>query len=65
VSDTTVSEFPYNRTAAPAVSIQYLQMVRNYIRNKYPGNYSNPVGIGPTLRDPDANNALVVVGPSY
>jgi hypothetical protein len=64
VSDTTVSEFPYTRFAAPAVSLQYLALVRNYIRTNYPGNYSNPVGIGPTLRDPDAGNNVIVVGPA-
>ncbi len=63
-SDSTVSEFPYNRFAAPAIYIQYLQLVKNYIRTNYPGNYSNPVGIGPTLRDPDANNAVIQVGPA-
>jgi hypothetical protein len=64
ISDTTVSEFPYSRFAAPAASLQYLQLVRNYIRNNYPGNYSLPVGIGPTLRDPDANNNVIQVGPA-
>ena len=63
-SDSTVSEFPYNRFAAPAISIQYLQLVKNYIRTRYPGNYSNPIGIGATLRDPDANNAVIQVGPA-
>lgn len=61
VSDTTVTEFPYLRFGAPAISIQYLQIVKNYIRTNYPGNYS---GIGPTLRDPDANNAVIQVGPA-
>ena len=64
VSDTTVSEFPYLRIGAPAISFQYLQFVKNYIRTKYPGNYSTPVGIGATLRDPDANNAVIQVGPA-
>jgi hypothetical protein len=64
VSDTTVSEFPYSRFAAPAISIQYLQLVKNYIRNNYPGNYSTPLGIGATLRDPDANNNVIQVGPA-
>jgi len=63
-SDTTVSEFPANRFAAPAVYLQYLQLVKNYIRTKYPGNYSTPLGVGPTLRDPDANNAVIQVGPA-
>jgi hypothetical protein len=64
VSDTTVSEFPYLKVAAPAISFQYLQFVRNYIRANYPGNYSTPLGIGPTLRDPDANDAVIQVGPA-
>ena len=63
-SDTTVSEFPYSRFGAPAISIQYLQLVRNYIRTNYPGNYSTPLGVGPTLRDPDANNSVIQVGPA-
>jgi hypothetical protein len=61
VSDTTVTEFPYLKTGAPAISLQYLQMARNYIRDKYPGNYT---GVGATIRDPEANNALIVVGPA-
>ena len=64
ISDTTVSEFPYLRVGAPAISFQYLQFVRNYIRTNYPGNYSTPLGIGSTLRDPDANNAVIQVGPA-
>ena len=64
VSDTTVSEFPYLRIGAPAISFQYLQFVKNYIRTNYPGNYSTPLGIGPTLRDPDANNSVIQVGPA-
>lgn len=64
VSDTTVSEFPYTRFSAPSSYIQYLQIVKNYIRTNYPGNYSTPEGIGPTLRDPDANNAVIKVGPA-
>jgi hypothetical protein len=64
VSDTTVSEFPYGRSQPPAIYLQYLQLVKNYIRTNYPGNYSTPVGIGPTLRDPDANNAVIQVGPA-
>jgi len=63
-SDTTVSEFPYLRIGAPAIYIQYLQLTKNYIRTKYPGNYSTPLGIGATLRDPDANNAVIQVGPA-
>jgi len=64
VSDTTISEFPYNRSAAPAAYLQYLQLVKNYIRNNYPGNYSTPLGVGPTLRDPDAANSVIQVGPA-
>ena len=64
VSDTTVTEFPYSRFGAPASYLQYLQLVKNYIRTNYPGNNSNPVGIGVTLRDPDANNNVVQVGPA-
>ena len=64
VSDTTVSEFPYQRTSPPAIYLQYLQLVKNHIRIKYPGNYSSPLGIGPTLRDPDAANAVIQVGPA-
>jgi Domain of unknown function (DUF4843) len=64
VSDTTVSEFPYLRFGPPAISIQYLQLVKNYIRTNYPGNYSTPLGVGPTLRDPDANNNVIQVGPA-
>jgi hypothetical protein len=64
VSDTTVTEFPYARTSAPVIYLQYLQLVKNYIRTNYPGNYSTPVGIGPTLRDPDAGNNVIQVGPA-
>ena len=63
-SDTTVSEFPYLRFGAPAIYIQYLQLTKNYIRAKYPGNFSTPEGIGPTLRDPDAGNQVIKVGPA-
>lgn len=63
-TDTTVSEFPYLRVGAPAIYIQYLQLTRNYIRTNYPGNYSTPLGLGATLRDPDAGNAVVQVGPA-
>ena len=64
VSDSTVSEFPFSRFGAPAISLQYLTLVKNYIRTNYPGNYSTPLGIGPTLRDPDANNNVIQVGPA-
>ena|SRR5215203_1087873 len=64
VSDTAVTEFTSSRFGAPSIYIQYLQLTKNYIRTKYPGNYSTPVGIGATLRDPDANNAVIQVGPA-
>src|SRR6187455_906879 len=64
VSDTTVSEFPFGRSQPPAIYIQYLQLVKNYIRTKYPGNYSFPRGIGATLRDPDNKDSVIQVGPS-
>ena len=64
VSDTTISDFPYARTQPPAIYIQYLQLVKNYIRTKYPGNYSFPRGIGATLRDPDYKDSVIQVGPS-
>ena len=64
VSDTTVSEFPYSRSQPPAIYLQYLQLVKNYIRTKYPGNYSYPRGIGATLRDPDNKDSVIQVGPS-
>jgi hypothetical protein len=64
VSDTSVSEFPYTRFSSPAIYIQYLQLVKNHIRTKYPGNYSIPIGIGATLRDPDASNLPIQVGPA-
>jgi hypothetical protein len=62
VSDTTVTEFPYLLSAAPAIYAQYLQLVKNYIRTNYPGNYSIPRGIGPTLRDPDFRDSVILVG---
>jgi len=63
-SDTTVSEFPSSRFGSPVIYIQYLQLTKNYIRTKYPGNYSTPLGIGATLRDPDASNTVIQVGPA-
>ena len=63
-SDTTVTEFPYLRVGYPAIYTQYLQLTKNYILTKYPGNYSVPEGIGPTLRDPDANNQVIKVFPA-
>ncbi len=64
VSDSTVSEFPYSRFGSPAISIQYLQLVRNYLRTNYPGNFTSPRGIGPTLRDPDNKDSVIQVGPA-
>ena len=64
VSDTTISEFPFTRFGPPVVYTQYLQLVKNYIRTKYPGNYSIPRGIGATLRDPDNKDSVIQVGPS-
>jgi hypothetical protein len=62
VGDTTTTEFPFT-APYPASYPQYLQIVKNYIRTKYPGNYSTPVGIGATLRDPDVpNNPVIQVG---
>ena len=61
VADTSVAAFPANYLQPPPIYAQYLQIVKNYILTNYPGNYS---GAGPTLRDPDANNALVQVGPA-
>ena len=64
VSDTTVTEFPIT-SPYPAAYAQYLQIVKNYIRTNYPGNYSTPLGVGATLRDPDmSNNPVIQVGPS-
>jgi hypothetical protein len=68
VSDTTVTEFPIGSHFAgqyPIAYTQYLQIVKNYIRTKYPGNYSTPLGVGATLRDPDMpNNPIIQVGPA-
>jgi hypothetical protein len=64
VGDTTISEFPYPRFSPPAITFQYLQIVKNYLRTNYPGNFSVPVGTGPTLRDPDAGNLHILVGPA-
>jgi len=62
VSDTTVSEFPFSRFGPPVVYTQYLQLVKNYLRTKYPGNFSIPRGIGATLRDPDYRDSVILVG---
>ena len=64
VSDTTISEFPFSRFGPPVIYTQYLQLVKNYIRTKYPGNYSIPRGIGATLRDPDNRDSVIQVGPA-
>jgi len=62
VSDTTVSEFPFGKSQPPVIYIQYLQLVKNYLRTKYPGNFSIPRGIGATLRDPDYRDSVILVG---
>jgi len=62
VSDTTVSEFPFSRFGPPVIYTQYLQLVKNYLRTKYPGNFSIPRGIGATLRDPDYRDSVILVG---
>ena len=62
VSDTTITEFPFSRFGPPAIYIQYLQLVKNHIRTRYPGNYSIPRGIGATLRDPDFRDSVILVG---
>lgn len=64
VGDTTITEFQYSRFGPPAIYAQYLQLVKNYLRTKYPGNFSIPRGIGPTLRDPDARDSVIQVGPA-
>ena len=64
VSDSTVTEFPIT-APFPTAYPQYLQIVKNYIRTNYPGNYSTPLGVGATLRDPDmSNNPVIQVGPA-
>jgi len=62
--DSTISEFPYSRFSPPVITFQYLQLVKNYLRANYPGNFTTPVGTGATLRDPDAGNLHVLVGPA-
>jgi hypothetical protein len=62
--DTSITNFPGQRFSPPPIFAQYLQIVKNYIKTKYPGNYSTPLGIGPTLRDPDAGNEVIQVGPA-
>lgn len=59
---TTVTEFPGSRFAPiPVIYNQYVAIVRNYIKVKYPGNYG--LG-GAVLTDPDNNNMPVQVGPA-
>lgn len=63
-SDTTITEFPLT-APFPTSYAQYLQIVKNYIRTTYPGNFSTPLGVGATLRDPDMpNNPVILVGPA-
>ncbi|HEU5168266.1 MAG TPA: DUF4843 domain-containing protein [Chitinophagaceae bacterium] len=63
VSDTTVTEFPYGALGVPPTSYpQYRQIVKNYIRTNYPGNY--PPYVGASLKDPDQNNNPIQVGPA-
>ena len=64
VSDTTITEFPYSAFAgqAPVSYAQYKQIVKNYILTNYPGNY--PPFIGASLKDPDADNKVIQVGPA-
>jgi len=59
----TVTEFPGSRFVgqAPLIYNQYLAIVRNYIKNNYPGNYGLP---GAVLTDPDNNNLPIQVGPA-
>jgi hypothetical protein len=62
VGDSTISEFPYASSGYPTSYPQYLQIVKNYIRTKYPGNIT---GVGATLSDPDIpNNPVIRVGPA-
>ncbi|MBB2147388.1 DUF4843 domain-containing protein [Pedobacter gandavensis] len=64
LTGTTVTEFPEgNRFTGqhPVAYDHYVAIVRNYIRLNYPGNYG---GVGASIKDPDANNQPVQVGPS-
>jgi hypothetical protein len=64
VADASITEFPLT-APYPTSYPQYLQIVKNYIRTQYPGNFSTPVGQGATLRDPDVpNNPVIQVGPA-
>ncbi|WP_316815716.1 DUF4843 domain-containing protein [Pedobacter nyackensis] len=58
----TITEFPGSRFAPlPPNYNQYLAVVRNYIKVKYPGNYGLD---GAVLIDPDNDNMPVQVGPA-
>lgn len=57
----TITEFPGSRFGPPIIYSQYLAVVRNYIKAKYPGNYG--LG-GAVLNDPDNNNMPIQVGPA-
>ena len=64
VADSTVTEFPISRYTTSDLYNNYLQIVKNYILTKYPGNYSTPLGIGNSITDPDADNKYIQVGPA-
>jgi hypothetical protein len=64
VADSSITSFPHDRFWTGPEYAQYRQIVRNYIITNYPGNYSTPLGVGPTLRDPDAGNAVIQVAPA-
>lgn len=60
----TITEFPIGSRFAgqhPVAYDHYVAAVRNYIKINYPGNYGGP---GATLKDPDANNQVIQVGPA-
>lgn len=64
VKGESITEFPEGSRFVgqhPVAYDHYVAIVRNYIRENYPGNYG---GTGATLRDPDANNQLIQVGPA-
>lgn len=60
-TDMTVTEFPGSRFSPPVLYNQYVALVRNYIKAKYPGNYGLS---GAVLTDPDYNNLPIQVGPA-
>jgi hypothetical protein len=64
VADSTITEFPISRFTTSDLYNNYLQIVKNYILTKYPGNYSNPLGVGNSITDPDASNRYIQVGPA-